>query len=446
MASPLSIVQLIIEIAIKIKNVVENVGHNQDDCRRIGELMSTVHAVAEGLKRTPRIMEDGALSVALKGLKLALDRAWNLVAAFQKKNVLVRAIEADNMAVKLRRVGLDISLNLSAVVLANGAYNTSKLANIFEIVEALRADVAYNRSMLVKIMETVVDLPDAHLRLQQQLFQMAGLLQACYSNSTDDAIYENKSGREIDITDVSRLEIKNKEKVIGPTDDPKGPYGYPSYGGGYMWKSSHTDSAGVACYARSIPAHHAIQQGIFHDIYGRETKNKEKVSGQADHEGPFGYPPYGGGYMWKSSETHGADAGCYARSVPTQQGILHDVYGEGKMSSSVIAVKDMNHLEEALDKAKRESKLLVLELMGSYNYSSTCEFMMSILEDKIAPAFKDHAYFYKLDVDDQKFKDVKRSWGVQALPDFVMVKNGVRVNRIVTTDKDQLMTIIRRSL
>ncbi|CAN6344766.1 unnamed protein product [Urochloa humidicola] len=74
------------------------------------------------------------------------------------------------------------------------------------------------------------------------------------------------------------------------------------------------------------------------------------------------------------------------------------------MSSSVIAVKDMNHLKEALDKAKRESKLLVLELMGSVNYSSTCEFMRPILEDKIAPAFKDNAYFYKLDVDDQKFK------------------------------------------
>ncbi|CAN6326190.1 unnamed protein product [Urochloa humidicola] len=116
------------------------------------------------------------------------------------------------------------------------------------------------------------------------------------------------------------------------------------------------------------------------------------------------------------------------------------------MSSSVIAVKDMNHLKEALDKAKRESKLLVLELMGSVNYSSTCEFMRPILEDKIAPAFKGNAYFYKLDVDDQKFKDVKRSSTVQALPDFIMVKNDVRVNRLVTTDKDELITVISRSL
>lgn len=49
---------------------------------------------------------------------------------------------------------------------------------------------------------------------------------------------------------------------------------------------------------------------------------------------------------------------------------------------------------------------LVLELMGSVNYTTTCEFMRPILEDRIVPEFRNSAYFYKLDVDNDKFKVV----------------------------------------
>lgn len=83
---------------------------------------------------------------------------------------MLRALDADAIAEKLRRVYLDVSLNLSAVVFANSAYNTSKLADINGIVAALRADVAYNTWLLVKIMEIVAALPDAHLHLRQQVF------------------------------------------------------------------------------------------------------------------------------------------------------------------------------------------------------------------------------------------------------------------------------------
>ncbi|KAF8725440.1 hypothetical protein HU200_019962 [Digitaria exilis] len=114
------------------------------------------------------------------------------------------------------------------------------------------------------------------------------------------------------------------------------------------------------------------------------------------------------------------------------------------MSSSMMAVKDLNHLQEVLDMAKGQSKLLVLEFMGSVN--SACEFMRPIMEDKIVPAFKNRAYFYTLDVNDKNFKDLKKRWKVEALPDFVMVKNDARVNRLVTTDKDELMAAITNGL
>jgi hypothetical protein len=84
--------------------------------------------------------EDGGALVggALKALKQALERAWDLVVACQRKNAVLRALEADAIAEKLRRVCLDVSLNLSAVVLA-------------------------------KIMEIVAAIPDAHLHLRQQV-------------------------------------------------------------------------------------------------------------------------------------------------------------------------------------------------------------------------------------------------------------------------------------
>ncbi|CAD6338182.1 unnamed protein product [Miscanthus lutarioriparius] len=203
MANPVSIVQPIIDLALKIKEAVETFRHNREDCRKIGELVATVRAVAESLRKSMEEEEDGGVGAlvggALKALKQALERAWDFVVACQRKNAVLRALEADAVAEKLRRVCLDVSLNLSAVVLANGAYNTSKLADINGIVAALRADVAYNTWMLAKIMEIVAALPDAHLHLRQQV---ARLLQI-FSYSTDDdaSYYQNESIRETKKTD-----------------------------------------------------------------------------------------------------------------------------------------------------------------------------------------------------------------------------------------------------
>ena len=142
MANPVSIVQAIIDLALKIKKAVVTVRYNREDCGRVGELVATVRRVAEGLRKT--MQEDGGALVggALDSLKQALQRAWGLVAYCQRENAMLRALQATAIAEKLRRVLLDISLNLTAVVLANGAYNTSKLADINRIVAALRADVA----------------------------------------------------------------------------------------------------------------------------------------------------------------------------------------------------------------------------------------------------------------------------------------------------------------
>ncbi|KAG2551347.1 hypothetical protein PVAP13_9KG178600 [Panicum virgatum] len=221
MANPVSIVQAIIDLALKIKKAVETVRYNREDCGRVGELVATVRRVAEGLRKS--MQEDGSggggavVGGALDSLKQALQRAWGLVASCQRENAMLRALHATAIAERLRRVLLDISLNLTAVVLANGAYNTTKLADINGIVAALRADVAalradvaYNTWMLAKIMEIVADLPDAHLHIRQQ---------SCSDPTDDDAnYYQNESTRETKKTDgVTKYSTYSSS------------YAYPSY-------------------------------------------------------------------------------------------------------------------------------------------------------------------------------------------------------------------------
>ena len=187
MANPVSIVQAIIDLALKIKKAVETVRYNREDCGRVGELVATVRRVAEGLRKS--MQEDGGGALvggALDSLKQALQRSWGLVAYCQRENAMLRALQATAIAEKLRRVLLDISLNLTAVVLANGAYNTSKLADINRIVAALRADVAYNTWILAKIMEIVADLPDAHQHLGQQVCVCVSI---CVCNQRMHIIY-----------------------------------------------------------------------------------------------------------------------------------------------------------------------------------------------------------------------------------------------------------------
>ena len=52
MADPVSIVQAVIDLALKIKKAMETVRYNREDCGRIGELVATVRRVAEGLRKT----------------------------------------------------------------------------------------------------------------------------------------------------------------------------------------------------------------------------------------------------------------------------------------------------------------------------------------------------------------------------------------------------------
>lgn len=167
----LSMLKQIVDFGLKVKAALEQAGHNAEDCRWIGELLLRLHPIAAHLQdgAPPEAAEGGGSMVVMRrdaaaGLGDALGRASEFVARYQRRNLVIRAFEASDVAEKLRRVCLDVLLNLSAAVLADSVHTAAMVAEIKEAVGQLRADVAYTNAMFARILQIVADHPDVHLR------------------------------------------------------------------------------------------------------------------------------------------------------------------------------------------------------------------------------------------------------------------------------------------
>ncbi|KAL4351362.1 hypothetical protein GQ457_06G041780 [Hibiscus cannabinus] len=81
---------------------------------------------------------------------------------------------------------------------------------------------------------------------------------------------------------------------------------------------------------------------------------------------------------------------------------------------------------------KETPKLMVIDFSASW--CGPCKFMEPALND-MAARFTD-VEFVKLDVDE--LPDVAQEFGVQAMPTFVLLKNGKEVDRVVGAQKNEL--------
>ncbi|RLM70228.1 hypothetical protein C2845_PM17G14490 [Panicum miliaceum] len=139
---------------------------------------------------------------AAEGLGDALRRASELVARCRRcKNLVLRAAEAGDVAEKLRRVCLDVLLNLGAAVLADGVHTAEMVAEVKEAVGQLRADVAYTNAMLARISQIVAAHPDVRLR------EEVAVLVKDYQNSTEYASSQNENRGDTKKTDAGRSEL-----------------------------------------------------------------------------------------------------------------------------------------------------------------------------------------------------------------------------------------------
>ncbi|KAK5802351.1 Thioredoxin H2 -like protein [Gossypium arboreum] len=81
---------------------------------------------------------------------------------------------------------------------------------------------------------------------------------------------------------------------------------------------------------------------------------------------------------------------------------------------------------------KESPKLMVIDFSASW--CGPCKFMEPVLNG-MAAKFTD-VDFVKLDVDE--LPDVAQEFGVQAMPTFVLVKQGKEVDRVVGAQKNEL--------
>ncbi|TYJ17038.1 hypothetical protein E1A91_A09G023800v1 [Gossypium mustelinum] len=81
---------------------------------------------------------------------------------------------------------------------------------------------------------------------------------------------------------------------------------------------------------------------------------------------------------------------------------------------------------------KESPKLMVIDFSASW--CGPCKFMEPVLNE-MAAKFTD-VDFVKLDVDE--LPDVAQEFGVQAMPTFVLVKQGKEVDRVVGAQKNEL--------
>ncbi|KAG8366840.1 hypothetical protein BUALT_Bualt16G0009700 [Buddleja alternifolia] len=106
--------------------------------------------------------------------------------------------------------------------------------------------------------------------------------------------------------------------------------------------------------------------------------------------------------------------------------------GESSEPSRVMAFHSSQRWQLHFNSSKQLNKLMVVDF--SATWCGPCKF--------IEPAFKDMAAkytdvdFVKIDVDE--LSDVSREFGVQAMPTFVLLKQGKEVERVVGAKKDEL--------
>ncbi|XP_043704145.1 thioredoxin-2-like [Telopea speciosissima] len=100
--------------------------------------------------------------------------------------------------------------------------------------------------------------------------------------------------------------------------------------------------------------------------------------------------------------------------------------------SRVIAFHSSAEWKAHFDACKVSSKLLVIDFSASW--CGPCKFIEPVFI-QMANKYTD-VEFVKIDVDE--LKDVAKEFGVQAMPTFILMKQGKEVDKVVGADKDEL--------
>ncbi|KAK3123381.1 hypothetical protein QOZ80_8AG0629730 [Eleusine coracana subsp. coracana] len=139
-------VERIVKVALAIKEAVETVKQNAEECLDIERCVARVSALLKRLDETTETMKDEVMSHPLEDLADSVERALELVEKCQRKNKLGRFLGAGDMAKELRRAQDDILRKVTMGSFATNVQLTSlMLTNIQPI--AARSEVKGKKEM-----------------------------------------------------------------------------------------------------------------------------------------------------------------------------------------------------------------------------------------------------------------------------------------------------------
>ncbi|XP_004979910.1 proline-rich receptor-like protein kinase PERK2 isoform X2 [Setaria italica] len=138
MADPVVIVEKIIDIAINLKDAVETVRENKEECRGIEKLVRRISDLLSLLKDS-EMMRHKVIGGPLEDLGDAIRRAHDVVTACQGKNILCLFCKAGKLAKKLSQVKNDISHGMMLAIFAN-----QTAATVFVATKGQQSSVTVN--------------------------------------------------------------------------------------------------------------------------------------------------------------------------------------------------------------------------------------------------------------------------------------------------------------
>jgi len=132
MADPLGSLEKIVKLALRIKEAVDTVRHNKEECQQIRTRAVRVSSLLSRLPETG-ITGDPAMCDALGDLEEALRHAHALVTTCQQSGTVCLYCTASKQARRLRKAQDDISQKVMLVVFATNIHTTIILTNCIRV-------------------------------------------------------------------------------------------------------------------------------------------------------------------------------------------------------------------------------------------------------------------------------------------------------------------------
>ncbi|CAL4990438.1 unnamed protein product [Urochloa decumbens] len=122
-------VEKIVKVGLAIKEAVDTVCQNQEECKEIQKVVASVSAILSQLQQA-KVLKGPAVDGALMGLEESLDRALKLVMECQEGHIVRRFFTAGDMSKELRRVQDDITQKMMLGLFAVNIQATIILTNL----------------------------------------------------------------------------------------------------------------------------------------------------------------------------------------------------------------------------------------------------------------------------------------------------------------------------